>query len=269
MRGCRRSLIRHALLGLLTLLVLSSVDAIAESRDYQLGPGDLLKITVFNYPDLATDVRISQSGNLTYPLLGQLQVTGLSTRQAETLLTERLTAGGFIRNAQVSVLVVEYQSQKISVMGQVEKPGQYALTESSRVLSLLAQAGGVINGAAADEAVLVRADGTKKSIDLTAMFNGDAAQNPAILSGDAIFVPRAPQFYIYGEVQRPGVYRLERNMSVAQAIAAGGGLTPKASERRIHVRRRDPKTKQERVSSIATTDLLLPDDVLIVRQGLF
>jgi polysaccharide export outer membrane protein len=260
---------RSALLVLVNLLGWFAATAAADSHDYQMGPGDLVKISVFNYPDLATDVRISQSGNLTFPMLGQVQVAGLSTRQAETLLTERLTAGGFIRNAQVSVLVMEYQSQKISVLGQVEKPGQYALTESSRVLGLLAQAGGVINGVAADEAVLVRANGSKSPIDLTAMFNGDAAQNAQVAAGDTIFVPRASQFYIYGEVQRPGVYRLERNMSVAQAIAAGGGLTPKASERRIQARRRDPQTKKERVTSIATVDLVQPDDVLVVRQGLF
>src|SRR6266581_1924566 len=119
---------RSALLVLVNLLGWFAATAAADSHDYQMGPGDLVKISVFNYPDLATDVRISQSGNLTFPMLGQVQVAGLSTRQAETLLTERLTDGGFIRNAQVSVLVMEYQSQKISVLGQVEKPGQYALT---------------------------------------------------------------------------------------------------------------------------------------------
>jgi polysaccharide export outer membrane protein len=243
--------------------------ACADTDDYRLGAGDLVRITVFNHPDLAIDVRISQSGNLTFPLIGQITVAGLSTRQTETLLTRRLTEGAFIQDAQVSVLVIEYQSQKVSVLGQVEKPGQYALTESSRAMSLIAQAGGMLNLVAADEGVIVHADGSKTSIDFTKMLNGDPTQNPPVLKGDTIFVPKAAQFYIYGEVQRPGVYRLERNMTVAQAIAAGGGLTPKASEHRIQARRRDGGTIKEREISIRREDLVHADDVIFVKQSFF
>jgi polysaccharide export outer membrane protein len=241
----------------------------AADSDYKLGAGDLLKITVFNYPDLATDARVSQSGNITFPLVGQLPVTGLSTREAENLVTRRLTDGGFLRQAQVSVLVVEYQSQKISVMGQVAKPGQYPLTQTNRVMYLLAEAGGVINGIAGDEATLLKSDGSKVQIDLIRMFDGDPTQNPTVGSGDTLYVPRAFQFYIYGEVQRPGAYRLERRMTVAQAISAGGGLTPKASESRMVVKRTDPKTGKEQRTAVSSSDLLQPDDVLFVKQGLF
>jgi polysaccharide biosynthesis/export protein len=263
--------LRQASLIVWLLLGITSVSTAlaAAGSDYKLGAGDLLKISVFNYPDLATDARVSQSGNITFPLVGQLPVTGLSTREAETLLMRRLTDGGFIRQAQVSVLVVEYQSQKISVMGQVAKPGQYALTQANKAMDLLAEAGGVINGVAGDEATLVRSNGSKVQIDLPTMFDGDPAQNPAVESGDTLYVPRAPQFYIYGEVQRPGVYRLERRMTVIQAISAGGGLTPKASEHRMVVTRKDPKTGKEQRASISRFDLLQPDDVLTVRQALF
>jgi polysaccharide export outer membrane protein len=212
---------------------------------------------------------VSQSGNITFPLVGQLPVTGLSTREAENLVTRRLTDGGFLRQAQVSVLVVEYQSQKISVMGQVAKPGQYPLTQTNRVMYLLAEAGGVINGIAGDEATLLKSDGSKVQIDLIRMFDGDPRQNPTVGSGDTLYVPRAFQFYIYGEVQRPGAYRLERRMTVAQAISAGGGLTPKASESRMVVKRTDPKTGKEQRTAVSSSDLLQPDDVLFVKQGLF
>lgn len=237
--------------------------------DYKLGAGDLVRISVFNHPDITTEARISESGNLTFPLVGPVAVAGLSTRRAETLLTQKLVDGGFIPNAQVSVLVVDYESQKVSVLGQVQKPGQYALTESSRAMNLIAEAGGLINLMAADEGTVVRADGSSVPIDLTKMFNGDPTQNPTVGKGDTIFIPKAPQFYIYGEVQRPGVYRLEREMTVAQAIAAGGGLTSKASERRIQVRRRDPKTGTEKLTSVRRFDLVKPDDVVYVKQGFF
>lgn len=254
--------------GILSFLLLWTAMAGAASGDYQLGSADLLKITVFNYPDLSAEVRVSESGNITFPLLGQVAVKGLSTRDVETLLTSRLSEGGFINRAQVAVLVAEYQSQKISVMGQVAKPGQYALTQANKVLDLLAAAGGLVGGSAGEMATLLRKDGTKVPIDLSALFDGDPAQNPVVAGGDSIFVPRAPQFYVYGEVQRPGVYRLERNMSVSQALSTGGGLTARGSERRIVIKRRDAKGKEQTIG-VNASSLIQPDDVLYVKESLF
>jgi polysaccharide biosynthesis/export protein len=254
-----------------TLLTAAAMQAAAippTPSDYRVGPGDLLRVNVFDHPELASDLRVSQSGNLTFPLLGQLAVAGQSTHEIESALIQGLAGGGFVRGPQVSVLVIDYQSQKISVMGQVTRPGQYALTASQHVLDLLAEAGGVVNMIAADDATLIRHDGEHVPIDLVAMFAGDPRQNPEVGAGDTIYVPRAPQFYIYGEVQRPGVYRLERRMTVSQAISAGGGLTPKGSERRVVVKRRDAAGKERKVS-VSTSDLLQPDDVLMIKQGLF
>jgi len=238
------------------------------SDDYKLGSGDLLKISTFGYPDLAADVRVSQSGNITFPLIGQLAVSGLSTREVETLITRRLYDGGFITKAQVSVLVVEYQSQRVAVMGQVAKPGQYFLDGSAKVLDLLARAGGVVSGVAGDQATVLRHDGRHEDIDLDRMFQGDPKHNPTVMDGDTINVPRAPRFYIYGQVQRPGDYRLERNMTVSRAISAGGGLTPRGSERRAIVKRRDASGK-ERTISIKGYEQLQPDDVLYIKESLF
>jgi polysaccharide export outer membrane protein len=236
--------------------------------DYRVGPGDLLRVSVFDHPELAADMRVSQSGNLTFPLLGQLSVTGKSPHEIESALVQGLASGGFVKEPQVSVLVIDYQSQKISVMGQVTRPGQYALTASQHALDLLAEAGGVVNMIAADDATLIRHNGERVPIDLVAMFAGDPRQNPEVIAGDTIYVPRAPQFYIYGEVQRPGVYRLERRMTVSQAISAGGGLTAKGSERRVIVKRRDAGGKERKVS-VSGSDVLEPDDVLMIKQGLF
>lgn len=238
------------------------------TNDYRVGPGDLLRVNVFDHPELAADLRVSQSGNLTFPLLGQLSVAGKSPHDIESDLVQGLATGGFVRQPQVSVLVIDYQSQKISVMGQVTRPGQYALTASEHALDLLAEAGGVINMIAADDATLIRRNGERVPIDLIAMFAGDPRQNPEVVAGDTIYIPRAPQFYVYGEVQRPGVYRLERRMTVSQAISAGGGLTPKGSERRAIVKRRDSRGAERKVS-VSAADVLEPDDVLMIKQGLF
>lgn len=242
--------------------------AAAAGEDYQLGPGDLLKVNVYGYDELTAEVRISQSGFINYPLLGEVGVSGMSPRDAANRIAAKLMAGGFIREPKVDVLVIEYQSQKISVMGQVAKPGKYALTSASTVLDLLAEAGGLVAQLAGDQATLLRKNGSKLPIDLHALFEGDLSQNHAVSGGDTIFVPKAPQFYVYGEVQRPGMYRLERNMTVAQAITAGGGLTPRGTERRALVRRHQEDGTVVEIR-VETTSPLQPDDVLLIKESWF
>lgn len=249
-------------------LVVAAPLSLADSGDYQIGSEDLVRINVFDHPELSVDARVSKSGNITFPLLGEIHVAGLSTRDMEQQLVSRLESGAYVRNPQVSVLITEYQSQKIAVMGQVARPGQYALAKENKVLDLLAQAGGVVNELSSDQASLLRHDGTKQSIDLHALFDGDPSQNPPVAAGDTIYVPKAPVFYVYGQVQRAGVYRLERNMTVYQAISAGGGLTPRGSEHFLKVKRRDASGVVRNVP-VKTRDLLQPDDVLTVPEGWF
>ncbi len=268
-----RLLRRQALLVCLSLFIafVAAVQAgVAPSAttDYRLGPGDLLHITVAGYPEMTTDVRVSQTGHITYPFIGEIPVANGSTQDVEGTIAMKLSDGAFIREPQVTVLVAEYQGRMISVMGQVQKPGQYPLTSRVKVVDLLAAAGGTVPTAAADEATLLRKDGSKAVIDLDSLFNGDPQQNLTVSDGDTIYVPRAPQFYIYGEVQKPGMYRLERNMTVSRAISAGGGLTPKGSERRVVVKRREGKGK-ERTVSVDSSGSVMPDDVIFVKQSWF
>ena len=250
-----------------TMLVGSSL-ATAKAEDYRLGAGDLLKIAVFDHDELSIDARISQSGNITFPLIGQVPVAGLSTRDAELLLSRRLMDGAFLKQPQVSILVSEYQSQKVAVMGQVSKPGQYPLDASKKIIDVVAMAAGVLNDTAADDATLVRADGSRVVIDLQKLFDGDPAMNLDVHDGDTVFVPRAPQFYIYGQVQHPGQYRLARNTTISQAISIGGGLTPRGTQRGSIVKRLDAKGKERRYA-VRDEDVLQPDDVLLIKQSLF
>jgi polysaccharide export outer membrane protein len=240
----------------------------AESGEYVLGAGDLIRVSVFGYPEMAADVRVDESGSVRYALVGLLSVADRSTGEVETELARRLADGGYIRDPQVSVLIVEHLSRRVSVMGEVARPGQYPLTRSSNVLDMVAAAGGTVTGIAADTATLLRADGSRIAIDLFELFNGDPESNVAIGPGDTLYVPRAPQFYVYGEVQRPGTYRLERNMTVSRAISASGGLTARGTERRALVKRRDQQG-EEREVSVAGSDLLRPDDVLLIKESLF
>lgn len=236
--------------------------------DYKVGPGDLVKITVYGAPDMSTEVRVAETGGITCPLIGSVQVSGLSTGEIEKLLAARYVDGGFLRQPQIAVLIMEFMSQKISVMGHVTKPGQYPQRGSANVLALIAEAGGVDAKTAADRATLTRADGTQADIDLEKLFDGDPAQNLAVGGGDRIYVPEADQFYVYGQVQKPGQYKLERNMTISRAISASGGLTARGTERRAIVKRRGPDGK-EKEYSVKGTDLLQPDDILFIKESLF
>jgi polysaccharide export outer membrane protein len=266
---CPRLRIAHlARVFIVALAMVGLLQATAKAEDYRLGAGDLLKIVVFDHDELSVDARISQTGNITFPLVGQVPVAGLSTRDAELLLAQHLKDGGFVKQPQVSVLVSEYQSQKVSVMGQVTKAGQYPLDASKKVLDVLAMAGGVLNDTAADDATLVRADGNRVTIDLQKLFDGDPAMNLSVHDGDTVFVRHAPQFYIYGEVQHPGEYRLARNTTISQAISIGGGLTPRGTQRGAIIKRLDVQGK-ERKYSVGDEDVLQPNDVLLIKASLF
>lgn len=256
-----------SVLGLLALAASGGARA-EETGDYLLGAGDLVRINVFGHPDMTADVRVDEAGNIRYALVGALPVAGRSTREVEQTLAQRLADGGFIRNPEVSILITEYLSRKVAVMGQVARPGQYPLTQRRTVLDLLAEAGGVVVGVGADDATLLRADGTAVEIDLYELFQGNPGHNVRVAPGDTLYVPRAAQFYIYGEVQRPGAYRLERQMTVSQAISAGGGLTPRGSERRARVKRRGADGEETEIT-VSGSDLLQPDDVLLIKESLF
>jgi polysaccharide biosynthesis/export protein len=253
---------------MLWLSAFIAANAFAVTDDYRLGAGDLVRISVFGAPELATEARVAQSGAITCPLIGSIAVAGLSTAEAETLLAKRYLDGGYVRKPQISLLVVEFQSQKISVLGHVNKPGQYPLRATSNVLDVLADAGGVIAQTAGDHATLMRKDGSSVEIDMQLLFQGDPVQNVPVRGGDRLVVPRAEQFYIYGQVQKPGMYRLEPNMTLSRAISASGGLTPRGTERRAIVKRRDTAGKEESYA-MRTTDVVRPDDVLYIKESLF
>ncbi|CAI8782587.1 polysaccharide export protein EpsE [Methylococcus capsulatus] len=241
-----------------------------EAGDYRLGPGDVVRISVFNYPELAIETRISQTGNITFPLTGPIAIGDLTAAEAEGRIAGKLRQGGYISDPHVTVVVSQFKAREVAVMGQVRNPGKYPIERQSRVLDMLAAAGGVTTADAGDTATLLRANGEKLVIDLNALFEGSAGQNPEVAAGDTLFVPKAPQFYVYGEVQRPGAYRLQRGMTVSQAISAAGGLTPRGTDTwpAPIVKRRDANGV-ERETTVDGSYALQPDDVLYLRERWF
>jgi polysaccharide export outer membrane protein len=243
----------------------------ALAADVLIGPGDVLKVTVFNNPELATETRVSESGAISFPLVGEVGVMGLQPADVEKKVASLLERGGFVRKPQVNVLVTVFQSQQISVLGQVNRPGRFPVEGRRTLVDVLAQAGGV-SSEGSDMAYVIRTVNGKTQklpINLPAMMrSGNMEQNPELSGGDVVYVERADRFYIYGEVQRPGTYRLEADMTVVQALSAGGGLTPRGTERGLRIKRRGKNGKMVE-TEVGQTDTLQPNDVLYVKESLF
>jgi len=240
--------------------------------DYVLGAGDIIKVTVFQSPELALETRIPESGVVAYPLLGQVTLGGLTIGQAEQRLADGLRDGKFVKQPQVSILVTQLRGNQASVLGHAVRPGRYSLElANTRLSDLMALAGGV----APDGSDILTVVGTRNGkafraqIDFKTLFRGgSSAQDIVVQNNDVVYVDRMPQVYIYGEVQKPGTLRLERGMTVLQALAAGGGLTVRGTQRGIRVHRKDADGVVQ-VLTPKLEDQLQQDDVVFVRESLF
>lgn len=256
----------------LALANATAVRAADNTSEYVLGAGDTIRISVFQNPDLTVETRVSESGTITFPLIGNVAVSGLTIPAAEQKIAKQLRAGGFVLKPQVNILVLTIRGSQVAVLGQVNRPGRYPLEIfNSKVTDMLAIAGG-ITPAGGDTIVLVGTrDGKafRKEIDVPALFlTNKLADDILVAGGDIIYVHRAPMFYIYGEVQRPGVYRLEREMTVIQGLAQGGGLTLRGTERGLRISRRGADGKTQEITP-SMVDPIHTDDVIYVRESFF
>jgi len=237
-----------------------------------LGAGDSIRVTVFQNPDLTTETRISERGTITFPLIGEVELAGLTPARAEARIAEHLVRGKFLVRPQVSVNLVQVRSRQVSVLGQVARPGRYALDDTSSSLTdILALAGGVAPGGDDNVTVTMKRDGktVKIDVDVPTMYRtGDMSKNIRLENGDVLYVQRAPVFYIYGEVQRAGSYRLEQGMTVMQALSVGGGVTPRGTDRGLKIRRRGSDGTLNTIDA-RLTDLVQANDVLYVRESWF
>lgn len=251
--------------------LLLAAPAWSADSDYRMGTGDVLRITVYGQPDLTTEARVSEGGSINFPLIGEVKLAGNTPAQGETDIAQRLSKGGFINEPFVTLNVVQYRGQQVSVLGRVNRPGKFNLEKAGRVTDVLALAGGIVVDGA-DTVTLVRTrDGKTEyhEIDVVALFRpGGEASNVAVQDGDIINVARQPMFYIYGEVQRPGAFRLEQGMSVVQALSMGGGVTARGTQRGIRVLRRDAGGAMQEVQ-VQLGDPVKKDDVIYVKESLF
>ena len=256
---------------LFLLLALVAAGPSGAAGDYGLSTGDLVRVTVYDHPDLATETRVTDSGGILFPLLGEVSVSGATANEAAGRIAKALEKGGFIKNPQVNLVVMDFRGQEISVLGQVNRPGKFPLQKASRVTDILALAGGVTPLAADTLTLISRRDGNMRNteIDLVTLFRqGGDKVDLQVASGDILYVPRESRFYIYGEVQRPGVFRLERNMTLVQALSVGGGPSARGTQKGIRILRRGDDGSMQTIEA-SLSDPLQSDDVIYVKESLF
>jgi polysaccharide export outer membrane protein len=247
----------------------------AQPADYRLealGMGDMIRVSVFRNPDLTTEARVSERGTIMFPLIGEISVTGLTPTQVSRQIAGKLRAGRFVVDPEVTVSIAQVNSRQVAVLGNVQKPGRYPLdATTAKVTDLIALAGGIAPTGSDQITVMTTRNGKteRREIDLAAMIrSGDLTQNLDLQAGDTLYVGRAPMIYVTGEVTRAGAYRVEKDMTVMQAIALGGGITPRGTERGIRIHRKNGDGQVHRMEA-KLTDPVQTDDVIFVRESLF
>ena len=244
--------------------------SLVQAADNPLGPGDMIRVSIYGNPDLTTETRVTSAGAVSLPLVGDVQVGGISVAQAEKNIGNLLEKGGFIKKPQVNIVVLQISSQQISVLGEVYKPGRFPIERPSTLTELLAMAGGAnLNGSDFVTVISQKEGNTvRQEHNWRELLRSQEGKDIPLAAGDIIYVPRAQMFYIYGEVQRPGSFRLERNMTVAQALATGGGLTPRGTENGLVIKRKNEKGELEEVE-VEPSTLVQVDDVIQVQERWF
>jgi polysaccharide export outer membrane protein len=233
----------------------------------------LLEVAVFGAPDFDRQVRVSSSGDVTLPLVGAVHVAGITTAEAEKLLEKKLLAGGYFNDPHVSVFEKEYQTQGISVLGEVQKPGIYPMLGSHKLFDVISAAGGT-TPKAGNQVTITRRDRSQPPQNLTLAGNGSDStkNNPDVMPGDTVVVQKAGVVYVVGDVHMPGGFIMDKpELTVLQALAMAQGANSTAKLDQARLIRRNGNQRQEvpialkKILSSKAPDVnLQADDILFV-----
>lgn len=237
----------------------------------QLGPGDALSIQVFGQPD-ATSVYVGDDGTISVPLVGNIPVAGTSPVEAAARVAKALKDGGYFVDPNVTIIVTQSHSQLVSVLGEVNSSGRYAINPRTTIVDLLAQAGGV-KESASDIGYVLRTDDSGHISRYPVKLNGltdlkDTLPTATLMGGDSLVVPRAEHYFVMGEVTTPGTYPMEPGITVIKGIARAGGINERGSERRIQLKRLG-KNGQYEVVHVKPGDPIQSDDIIRVKESIF
>ena len=253
-------------------------------KGYKIGPKDLLEITVYDLPELSQTVRVSEDGTISLPLIGKVAVEGLAIEDVEKKLAGLLEEK-WLKKARVTVFIKEYQSNRVSVIGAVGKPGMYELTGKATLLQMISLAGGLTDQASRELYVWRESkNGKQENIAINLedlIINNQQELNIPIFPNDVINVPIDPliQIFVFGAVKNPGglEVKLSKKITLLQAIAQAGGPSEGASNS-VVIKRKDKKTGKEIKINVNLKDIIKgkkPDielkegDVVYIPESIF
>lgn len=270
---------------LLLAALLLALPAIGQdfAQDYTVGPKDLLDIKVIEVPELNVERRVSDSGAIDLPLLGEIPVSGMSASQIQARVAGLLTAK-YVNRANVSIVIKEFANKPVSIVGAVERPGSLNISGRWTLLQAISAAGGITADAGRKIYILRKAENGLSDIlevnteDL--LRSASSSWNIPLVPGDIVNIQAKRQVKVFclGEVKSPGALEFDGDdrMSLLSAIAKAGGLTDRASNK-IRIKRRGPDGKDKEivanfkriVSGKDPDTVLQPDDVVIVKESFF
>jgi polysaccharide biosynthesis/export protein len=265
-------------------LAAAALQSSGTPADYQLAPEDLLEITLYNIPESEaritprkTEVRISQEGMITLPLVGDVRAAGLTTLALEQSLRQRYDK--YLRSPQVGVMVKEYRGQQVTVTGAVKNPGMFQLAGPKTVIDLLSMAGGISERAGSQVHLYRQGPEGRQSyiIDLPALARNPSLVNMPVQPGDVMSVPLSGMFFVDGAVGSPGSYPLTQAYTLTQALAIAGGASVSppnniANTKEVSIFRRGDGLQAEKIT-VNLNDIrdgkvddpqIAPDDVIVV-----
>lgn len=242
----------------------------SNAAEYLLGPGDVIRITVYDNDDLRTEARIGAEGVIIMPLLGPVNLSGMTVDHASDHI-RALLADGYIINPQVNIFIQEFRSKKAVILGSINRPGLIEIRGPVTLLELISQAGGLKDDFG-EKATIKRLENGKDhviQVDLKSLIEGGVMrENIDIRDGDTIYVGKAGMCYVTGEVESPNAYKCSDQMTVLKLITLAGGFTGKASKSKVRIVRMvdGAETVLENVSLDMT---VRPDDVIVVPESFF
>lgn len=247
-------------------------------KEYAIAANDILEITVYDESDLSTTVRVAQDGTISYPLLGNIKVAGLTVRALEGDIT-KLLAEDYLVNPQVKVFVKQYA--KISILGEVRNPGSYEMREKLTLTEAIALAQGFNTTANAADIKIVRTlEGKKETLDVDfAKILTKALDDVELKANDVIIVEPYGSFSIIGQVARPGVYSLKKDLTIVEAIGLAGGFTPIAAQNGTKIFREEENNRKITIAVPVADIMASPDkrrnvlikdkDTIVVPESFF
>jgi polysaccharide export outer membrane protein len=234
------------------------------SSDYILGRDDVIQVGLLGgVGGFGGRVRVQADGTVQLNFIGKIEAANHTTAELADAIRDALKKGGYFADPVVTIEVVGYASRYVTVLGAVGSPGLIPINRPYRMSDIMARVGGVREGAA-DYLVVRHEDGTETRLMVRDLATGDVAKDPLVQPGDKVYAPVAEQFYIYGQVNSPGVYPITSGLTLRMAMVRAGGLTQSGSEKKITIMRGGKK-----VPKVDLDDPVQPGDVIEFGERLF